>query len=239
MRTHTPRLQYVLPSGHGIYAVYVAVNITEEVAMRVSAGRNIKDHVLLTSFASAEPSATKLLLRDHNIAYEGVPGTGVAWGVYGTTSTDRALYWAAHAAAMRANTALFTIEMSCALKNLYLLPAAIDRALVERTGFLHIRRLRSAFGAEIHELVLAHLARRMSWADLSSDRNRSLSELMMKYPAAASWILQSEPSVKLIVHPVQLGGSAHMIDVGTMRVAQAKVMTPRVKYMEDQVSVSY
>ena len=133
----------------------------------------------------------------------------------------------------------FTIEMPCVLKNLHLLPAAIDRALAERTGFLHIRRVKSTFGAEIYELVLAHLAQRLSRADLSSDRNRSLSELMMKYPAAAAWILQSEPSVQLIVHPVRLGGSARMIDVGTMRVAKAKAMTPRVRYLEDRVAVSY
>lgn len=206
--------------------------------MRVSAGRNTKDHVLLTSFAAAEPGATKLRLRDHHIAYEGVPGSGVTWGVYGTTSTDRALFWA-HAAAERVGSTLFTIEMLFALRNLHLLPAAIDRELVERTGFLSIRRLRSPFGAEMHELVLARLARHVSREDLSSDRNLSLSELMMKYPAAAAWILQSEPSVRLIVHPVRLRGSAQVIDVGTMRVAQAKVITPRVRYMEDQIIVSY
>lgn len=207
--------------------------------MATSASSNTKDHVLLTLHAVAE-SGAKLRLSDHKLSYEGIPGRRVMSGVYGITSTEKALFWASDAAA-RTGRQLFTIQMQCALKNLHLLPAAIDTALVKATGFIHIGRLRADLRSEMHAFVLAHLERSPFSASIASDRHLSFTDLMVKYPLAAEWILKEYPFAELVVHPVQLCGSpsALRIDIGTMRVDKARRMTPRVRYLEDQVSVIF
>ena len=152
--------------------------------MRASISPNVKDHVVLTTFALTEQQPRRIRLRDHAIRLEGI-SDGRTWsGVYGINGAEEALRCSTTTAAVR-GLQVFRIRSWCGLRDLELQGNSMTRASVERTGFLHIDRVRQDFRQELLESVVNHLSKVLDASALAPLRRLTLREVILRHPAPA------------------------------------------------------
>lgn len=201
-----------------------------------------KAWIPFTNFAIVDKVPAALKLQDFLFPYEGVePDPAFIWGLYGTLSSNHGLFLVDSYARKQGKMPL-TVQGWYRVDNFDRVRSQIDEAIAEDSGFLHLDRLKSSYREQLREAVLEYAAANIpTWnADLSKDR--TLNEIIIRYPSLVKVIFAQNRKINMVVHPVRQVydlTDRRTLTVATMRMIKKRIMAVQIRYLEDQVTVSF
>lgn len=201
-----------------------------------------KAWIPFTNFAVVDKVPSVIKLQDHLFPYEGCEmGEDFLWGLYGTLSANQGLFLI-DAFARKHNKMPLTLQGWYRVDNFDRVRSQIDSVIAEESGFLHIDRLKSNFREELRDLVIADAEKQIVGWQKGLHADRSLSEILIRYPRLIKSIFDYSKNINIVVHPAM-----QMFDpldhrpmsIATMRAISDRVMSVQVRYLEDQIKVIY
>lgn len=200
-----------------------------------------KNWIPFANFALVSETPAKLTLRDHLFEFEGqTHDPAFITGVYGTTSTNQAMFLISPYANRLKKTYLI-------LQGWYQIDegesnrAQIDKETSHSTGFLHLERVKKSYREELHAQLLDAAEegipgfRRVAWSD------KPMVDLLVQHPQLVRALFANDRKLNMIVHPVRqmYDPSDHRtIAVATMRYIKSRIKTVEARYNE-KIKVVY
>ena len=190
--------------------------------------------IKLSTFAFARAAPPRFVFSEHPIAFRGMRADPrYVWGAYGHNGRSGALRLTGEHAD-RVGMHFTELRLFFQLRE-YENVGAINREIVERTGFLNLLRLQRDYREEVRMVVLGHLESTLDAVRLSALKSMSLEQLVMAHPAAAQALLTLLRGVDVVVHPViPVGddGEGPAFNIATVLGKAARKMQVRARYHE-------
>lgn len=196
----------------------------------------VRDQVCFTVYVLAETMPDVVRVRDHLFPFEGMQADpALLWGVYGTTSTNDALFIAERYARQNKRT-LLTVSMWYHIPKFSLTRRYLTEEAALESGYLHFARLSKDYRdkllgmANVWAKKHVHASARMFLPGLTLD------EFVRRYPAFIRYLFKEYPQYGIIVHPVQQSydlTDQTVIWVATVRADGDRVKRAEVRFMPD------
>lgn len=198
-----------------------------------------KDWLPVVNFAMAEGVPRSFNLREHLFPYVGCePDPRYIWGVYGTTSINVAIYSAAHMASRQRRRSL-QLTSWILVEDFHKTPAQNDGAF-ESISYLHLGRAKSSVRKLLREKWIDWIRSRTpeQYERLAEQLDKlSLEDLASHFPGYVRVLLEENPQLRAIVHPVipefTDGKSAANLWVLTSKYDKDRVMASEVRFLSD------
>ena len=201
-----------------------------------------KAWIPFTNFNVSNEQPTVIALKDCLFPYEGCEDNeGFIWGLYGTLSANQGMFLVDSFATKNGKSPL-TVQGWYRVDNFDSVRSQIDEEIAESSGFLHLDRLKSSYRDQLRELVLLYAESKIKGWKKTINEGRTLHELVLSYPRLIQAIFDYNPNINLIVHPVYQRydpTDRRTLSVATMRNIESRVMSVQVRYLEDQVKVTF
>lgn len=201
-----------------------------------------KAWIPFTNFALVKTVPNTLKLQDNLFPYDGQEmDSNFIWGLYGTLSSNQGLFLVDTFARKQGKMPL-TVQGWYRVDNFDRVRSQIDAAVANDSGFLHLDRLKSSFREELREVVLAYAAKNINGWVPAIYEDRTLNELVIRYPRLIKAIFEYSDKINMVVHPVKQvydPADNRTLSVATMRMIKDRVMSVQVRYLEDKVTVEF
>jgi hypothetical protein len=200
-----------------------------------------KEWIPFTNYALVATIPTSIRLQEHLFPYEGaVQDPGFIWGLHGTLSANAGLFLA-DAFASKKRLQLMTVQTWYRVENLNLVRSQIDRQIAEKSGFMHLDRLKTNFREELRDLLLEEIREKQGERTMAAMQEKALVDIVLRDPSHVHTIAREYRKVNVIVHPVRQlfdKDEARPLHVATVRLIKARIMASEVRYME-HIKVTY
>lgn len=196
-----------------------------------------KDWLPIVNFAMVDSIPRSINLREHLFSYVGCEDDPrFIWGVYGTTSINVAIYVAADAATAKRRRSL-QITSWMRVDNFQSAQANLTDAGFEAASYLHLGRASSALRETIRVKWVAWVRANHGAAYGEHLDKLSLEYLAAHFPGYVRVILDENPNLRALVHPVTPSYSEGSSDahfwVLTARYDKSQVMASEVRFVSD------
>lgn len=175
----------------------------KEIAKAEGSGRRNKDWVLLTLFVFADDMPKVVHVKQNSLDYDGAhPSRKHLTGVYGTNSRDAALFLASSWADAKGQS-LYLLDVWAHLPNFHATRSQITREIIQDSHWMHTERLSSALKEEVHMKALKWIGSKHGQAAQAAAIDMQVPNIMLEYPDFAMKVLDEDPDLSMIVHPVR------------------------------------
>jgi hypothetical protein len=201
--------------------------------------QKLTGHIRIGRHAIVPGEASHVDFRDHALPIRGLaPDARFVTGAYGA-SIDPACLMASRVAqsiGMQDYRLYLHYEVRGGVPR-----NSIGGAEARSTGFLPTGRLVASFRDELHESLRSHMRRMLSPSASAYLDRLSFEDLLVQHPALARVLLDDEPRLDVVVHPVVLqyeGCEEIGILAATVRAERAAQMSVQVYRCEGSVTAS-
>ncbi len=172
---------------------------------------------------------------EHMFPYEGcsLDKSEFIWGVYGSMSQGHALFMAETESVKRKCKSL-VLQAYYKLDNFDIVRTQVDRAMMRKTGYIHVDRLKTQFREEVKAFALEAAAKRYKGFAVARNADKSLSDLLYEYPGLVQDIFEMDKKVNMVVHQVKPSWNPKErrgVYVCTMRRVPKRILDAEVRYL--------
>lgn len=168
----------------------------------------LRNMVSLAFLVYAKGVPEKVELKDHSLQFvdSGSFSSGLITGVYGSHSKQMALVCAANWSRQRSGSSglnrILMLDANYRVDNYDLTRTQVRADTLEKTGWLHLDRVAASFRDEIKEQWLAWIASSSAPGVAARMSDMSLIDIAQKMPRCVARMLDENPDIRGIVHPV-------------------------------------
>lgn len=164
--------------------------------------RRRKDWVLIRSYVFSKDTPTKVDINKHSLDYVGKRGNKkYLTGVYGTNSGDAGGYLATNWANDQ-NLRIFYLDVWCEIPNFHASRAQMTRETIAESHWLHLDRMSVDLKEEVKTNFLEWIKKKHGAEAEQNAEDLSCQQLVLLYPFLANKLLDSEPEIGMLVHPI-------------------------------------
>lgn len=164
--------------------------------------RRRKDWVLIRSYVFAKDIPTRVEVQKHSLDYVGKRANKkFLTGIYGTNSGDAGGYLATNWANNQGSR-IFYLDVWCEVPNFHASRAQMTRETIAESHWLHLDRMSVELKNEIKEKMLDWIKKKHGPDAQRNAEDLNCQQMVLAHPFLANKLLDSEPDVGMLVHPV-------------------------------------
>ena len=203
-----------------------------------SGSRRRKDWVLIRSYVFSKDAPKRVDVRKFSLDYVGKKeDKKYMTGIYGTNSGDAGGYLATNWANDE-KSRIFYLDVWCEIPNFHASRAQMTRQTIAESHWLHLYRMSVDLKDEIKQEFLGLIKKKHGQEAEQAASDLSCQQLVLAYPFLVNKLLDAEPDIGMLVHPVYTHfdeGSVKPLSLwaATVNTDLIQIRGAEVRYMPD------